>query len=81
MDRRIIRAASNALGYDVGEDRVAQAMATHESSDTRTLRSQLRERVAVFEAGGGRGIELAEEIDSLRIALAARLVARRERHQ
>jgi hypothetical protein len=52
MDRRIIRAARNALGYDVGEDRVAQAIATHEASDTRTLRHQLKERVAIFEAAG-----------------------------
>jgi hypothetical protein len=81
MDQRIVRAASNALGYDVDEDRVAQALAAHEGSDTRTLRRQLRERVAIFEAAGGRGVELAEEIDGLRIALAARRVGPRHRQR
>jgi hypothetical protein len=53
MDRRIIPAASNALGYDVDEDRVTQALEGHEGTDTKALRKQLRERVAAFEEAGG----------------------------
>jgi ribosomal protein L12E/L44/L45/RPP1/RPP2 len=74
MDERIIRAASNALGYEVDEERITQAIAAHQGEDTKTLRQHLRERVAEFDASGGRGVELAEEIDGLKIALAARRI-------
>ena len=53
MDRRIIKAASNALGYDVDEASIEQAISAHQGEDTKTLRRQLRERLIVFEAAGG----------------------------
>ena len=46
MDKRMNRAASNALGYAVDESRIGQALATHKGEDTKALRKQLRERVA-----------------------------------
>ena len=81
MDRRIINAASSTLGYDVDEARVMQALRAFEGSDTVTLKHRLRERVEAFEAAGGRGVDLAEEIDDLRIALAARRVGRKQRER
>ncbi len=72
MGPRFIRAASDVLGYEVGDDQVADAVAAHEGKDISTLRQALLERTEAFEAAGGRGVELTEEIDSLRIALAVR---------
>lgn len=39
--------------------------------DIAPLRARLKEREALFEAGGGRGVDLAEEIDGLRRQIAA----------
>ena len=39
--------------------------------DITSLRSHLKEREALFEASGGRGVDLAEEIDGLRRQIAA----------
>lgn len=39
--------------------------------DIAPLRAHLKEREALFEANGGRGVELAEEIDGLRRQIAA----------
>lgn len=79
MDRRMIKAASDALGYEVDAHRVANALAEYEGQDTLSLKRRLRERLVIFEYQGARGVELAEEIDSLRIVLAARRVQSRER--
>lgn len=76
MDGRLLRAARDALGYDVKEDRVERAVAAHADQDTKSLRRRLRDRSGWFQAFGGRGVELAEEIDDLRIVLAVRSAER-----
>jgi hypothetical protein len=76
MERRIIRAASNALGCDVDEERVSGAVTKYEGIHTNSLRRQLRESVEAFEADGGRGVDLADTIDDLRIVLAVRMAER-----
>lgn len=58
---------------------MAEAIALHEGTDMRDLKHRLRKKTALFEAAGGRGVELADEIDDLRIAMAARAVSRGSR--
>jgi hypothetical protein len=41
-----------------------------------SLKRELRESAEAFEAAGGRGVDLAEKIDDLRIVLAVRMVSR-----
>lgn len=79
MNPKIIEAASNALGYELDDERVADAIAVHEDTDTRELEHQLRKKRAEFDAAGNHGVDLADEIDDLRIALAARSVTRGNR--
>jgi hypothetical protein len=65
-------AAAEAVGWDVTSDEVAEAMTRHGSSSLDTLRKCLEDRETVFDANGARGVELADQIDSLRIAIAVR---------
>ena len=57
---------------------MSQTLATHQGEDQKMLRRQLRQRLAEFEAPGGLGVDLADEIDSLKIALAARTASREQ---
>lgn len=52
MNPKIIEAASNALGYELDDERVADAIAVHEDTDTRELKHQLRKKRAEFDAAG-----------------------------
>ena len=70
------QAATNALGYEVEDAAIQNAVAQWESMDTHALRHHLKGIRLQFDANGGRGIELADEIDSVEIALAVRKVLR-----
>lgn len=65
-------AAAEAVGWDVTSDEIAQAMDRHGSASMETLKKCLEDRVALFEGNGARGVDLADQIDSLRIAIAVR---------
>lgn len=65
-------AAAEAVGWDITSDEVDAVMRFHGSATLDTLRKCLEDRVAIFEANGARGVDLAEQIDSLRIAIAVR---------
>lgn len=68
----IVEAASNVLGYDVDEDRVREALDEYGDTPLKALKKALKEREKTFKDQGGRGVDLADEIDSLRIAIAVR---------
>ncbi len=68
----IVEAASNVLGYDVEEDRVREALDEHGETPLKALKKALKEKEKTFKDQGGRGVDLADEIDSLRIAIAVR---------
>lgn len=65
-------AVAKAMGYLPDEEIIINAIEEHEDEDAEALRAALQEKVAVFQAQGGRGVELADEIDRLRIAQAVR---------
>ena len=71
------KAVAEALGYEVDGEQIREAIETHKDRDTATLVKELKWKEEAFEWIGGRGVELADEIDSLRIALSARDVTRR----
>ena len=64
--------ASDAVGYELDEDVVRNALELFASRSTPDLRAELRRAQAEFRRDGGRGVTLAEIIDKLKIALAAR---------
>ena len=64
------RAASDEMGYDVDADRVEEALANQGSLSLAEAQESLIRAEADFERAGGRGVELAEEIDDLRIIIA-----------
>jgi ATP-dependent protease HslVU (ClpYQ) ATPase subunit len=71
------KAVAEALGYEVDDEQIREAIETHKDEDTGTLVKELKWKEEAFKRAGGRGVELADEIDSLRIALSARDVTRR----
>lgn len=68
------KAVTEVLGGFPDNERIAEAVGEHEATDNATLRRQLAGKVRQFNRQGGRGVELADEIDSLRITLAIRKV-------
>jgi len=69
----MVKAAQNATGYDeINARDVGLALDEWRTWTTAELRRLLRNREREFERAGGRGSVLADEIDRLRIALAAR---------
>jgi ribosomal protein L12E/L44/L45/RPP1/RPP2 len=71
------KAVAEALGYEVDDEQIEEAIETHKEKDTGTLVKELKRKEYAFKRAGGRGVELADEIDSLRIALSARDVPSR----
>ena len=65
-------AARDAVGWDVSEHDIKVALQKWTDSTLDGLRALLDEAVDVFDAAGGRGVVLADEIDMLRIAIAVR---------
>ena len=66
-----------ALGYEVNDDRIDSALFNVPLVLTnKQCKAKLNKLETVFEANGGRGIELAEQIDDLRIVIAVRETGR-----
>jgi hypothetical protein len=66
------------MGYGVRDDAIQEAEELLEDFDDKTLASLLFEKEMGFKASGGRGVELADEIDQLRIVLAVRKVRKKD---
>lgn len=77
MDKIRINKVTEALGYEPDVTVIENAMARWQSFDVKVLRSTLRKNVTKFNTFGGRDVVLADEIDSLRIAIAARQKGRK----
>lgn len=65
-------AAAEAVGWDVTTDEVDQAVSQHKGKSLHGLRNDLQVALLQFEQNGARGVDLANEIDALRIAVAVR---------
>jgi hypothetical protein len=66
-------AVEESLGREVSDAEINMALAEYDGSmSDATLKQKLDDLEDVFEEEGGRGVDLAEEIDRLRIAIAAR---------
>ena len=65
-------AAAEALGYDVADDAIQAAIHTHHGRHATLAETklELEEKEAEFNTAGGRGVELADEIDALRVFIA-----------
>jgi prefoldin subunit 5 len=64
-------AAAEAVGWDVTTSEVDEALARYKAT-LDELRRSLQTLNDKFEANGARGVDLAEELDALRIAIAVR---------
>jgi len=64
------QAAADVLGYEVEDERIYEALEEWGNMDLTQLREEHAKNCAVFEAQGGRGVELADEIDDMRICIA-----------
>jgi hypothetical protein len=65
-------AAAEALGYDVNDEAIQAAIDTHGGRHATLAETKLELEVkeAEFNTAGGRGVELADEIDALRVFIA-----------
>jgi len=63
---------TEALGYEVDDAVIQEAVELFSDKNTSELTTELHSRKIIFQAAGGRGVELADEIDQLRITLAVR---------
>jgi hypothetical protein len=67
--------AANALGREVSGDELRGALALYPAKSPgpfKELRKLLKKKEAEFKSKGGRGVELADEIDRIRMVLAVR---------
>lgn len=67
-------AAETAVGSDLPVHDVKVALQKWADTPLEDMRATLLDAVGLFDAAGGRGVVLADEIDSLRIAIAVREV-------
>lgn len=74
VNDQIREAVADVMGYIPENSAIRNAVAACDGCDTAALRDELRTLTAAFELAGGRGVEPAERIDALRIALAVRSV-------
>jgi len=65
-------AAEEAVGWGLTAEDVEARLETYAGERTEDLRNRLDSAVEIFDANGHRGIELADEIDGLRIVIAVR---------
>lgn len=65
-------AAAEALGYEVDDDTIQAAIDTHHGRHATLAETklELEGKEAEFNRAGGRGVELADEIDTLRVFIA-----------
>lgn len=69
-----VEAAGDRLGWDVDREWVEEVVAGYKDVPTQQLKGKLSNAVRKFKELGGRGVELADEIDAMRAALAVRRV-------
>jgi hypothetical protein len=69
-------AVAETLGRESSDEEIDEAVEWHRNTPTKKLRAELRKNVYAFDRLGGRGVELADLIDSQRIALALRRTGR-----
>ena len=67
-------AAEAAVGWDLPVHDIKVALQKWADASLDDMRATLLDAVGLFDAAGGRGVVLADEIDSLRIAIAVREV-------
>ena len=73
ITQEMLADAAEATGYDdIDEDRVRSALHEYDGVDAAALKRRLQAAETKFDRAGGRGVALAEEIDTMRIAIAAR---------
>lgn len=65
-------AAEQSVGWSLSDTEVEDALESVGNTSTDLLKQQLELLVRQFDAQAGRGPEIADEIDTLRIAIAAR---------
>ena len=71
VTKKMLEAAGDALGYEIDASRVRTAFDEQEASlDAEQATVKLKRLEDQFAARGGRGVDLAEDIDNLRIFLA-----------
>jgi len=71
-------AAEEAVGWDLPVHDIMVALQKWSETPLEAMRETLETAVETFNAHGGRGVSVADEIDMLRIAIAVREV--RESH-
>lgn len=72
VTKRQREAAEESVGWALTDKDVVTALEPDKDTDTGMLEIKLGDLVEMFEAAGGRGPELADEIDRLRIVIAVR---------
>jgi hypothetical protein len=72
MRRAVRDAVAAALGHTPSDEEIEAALAALGAQTAAELKVELRRAEAAFADRGSRGVELADHIDRLRIALAAR---------
>jgi hypothetical protein len=75
VTKDMCEAAGRSVGWDVGREMVEGALAKYDGMSTTDLRASLERCTDEFDARQCRDAALADEIDEMRIALAARDVA------
>jgi hypothetical protein len=73
-DEATLLAAEHSCGRLVSATELKDAVAQYAIFSTRELNKLLKDKERTFEDNGGRGVELADDIDSMRMALAVRRV-------
>lgn len=61
-----------AMGYEVESQQIKNAVHEYQNVSTARLKRELKRLETVFNAAGGRGVDLADQIDNIRIAIAVR---------
>jgi hypothetical protein len=74
------RVASDALGYEVNDLQLDEVYQEFRPAQLPQLRKDLKTLEIAFEAAGGRGVEQADEIDLLRVAIAVLPKLKKPRH-
>lgn len=64
--------AADELGHEVEDAQINNACNFHYRDKSEWLNSILEEKTNLLHENGGRGVELADEIDNIRIVLALR---------
>ncbi len=73
ITQTIRNVVADELGHYLEDDnQISNAVAFYSAHATRFLKSELQEKSDILHESGGRGVELADEIDNLRIVIALR---------